>query len=1121
MTSNPREQLNKLLDPKFYLENFTKIKGKTPGLIPFVLNDAQKDLFNSLRVNPRVMILKARQIGFCVDKNTKILSDKLEWIRAEDIAIGQSIVSVDEFPLKIGRGSSRKMRTGIVEKKWIVHDDAIQLMTDDGRELILTPGHRMMSQKKGGDSIIWKKVSDMKIGDVLRYIVKPWKETSLEDAWFGGILDGEGCLRFKKHTGAEVCATQRLGALFDDMKQYAVSTGLNFKLEHDNRPTVEGGKFGNKPCAKIVFNRMDEVFRIIGQTRPKRFVGQHWWEGKDLPGKRSGIGWSKIVSIKYLGKREMIDLQTSEKTFIADGYVSHNSTAVTGYLYHKTITNPGTNTALIGYNSDLTAELLDKVKTIYRTTPKSIQPTIQYNSKYEISFPAIDSKILVLPSSENVGRGYTLHNVLCVSGNTRVIMKNFSTRKVSEVSPGDEIINGNGGFSVVSKAIKSQNNKKLLRIISYGSDDLVVTEDHKIMTREKFTGRPIWKKAGELTKNDYLAYPYFQNRNKPVPLVVTDLKCGRRSIKIVDREIPITPEFGLFLGWYLAEGTSGKNRISLSVHRDEVAEVLSVAEVVKPYIGKVSVAYRQDTDSAVITLHGKEFAVVIGNLLGYRAEEKCIPQIAWRWGWDVGFSILRGLIDGDGYVKNVRKVQITTISPRLAVSAKRMMVSLRLGLPAFYENDEVSRYGVKSRTRYDIVLMGKGNYKLRKKLGYTLPVYDNGRARWRIENAPWVNQGGGYWLRGKNYYWSRISSVQEAPNEEYVYDLSLSGDPHSFLTHAGVVSNCTELAFWDKAEEKMLAIENAVPQNGSIVIESTPNAIGNLYHRMWMADNGYDKKKYGWWWHYTEAEIDIIRKRINNPMRFAQEYELEFLSTGRPVFPTDLVKKCRKKILHVGDKVRDENKTEYTVTKDEDGFIMYFPPRPGRIYAVGADVAEGVTGGDLSVAVVWDRATGEEVGFWRGYLPPDRFGMKLNKWGRLYNNALMVVEINNHGLTTVTALKNLLYPQMYFRQANYDSMGTSWSDRLGWRTTKITRPLMIDDFRDALQEGSITIHSESTLDEMLTFVFDDGGNMVAQNSFHDDCIFACAIGFQGFKVLYGSKLEQISYEDYLPTSTPY
>jgi len=45
--------------------------------------------------------------------------------------------------------------------------------------------------------------------------------------------------------------------------------------------------------------------------------------------------------------------------------------------------------------------------------------------------------------------------------------------------------------------------------------------------------------------------------------------------------------------------------------------------------------------------------------------------------------------------------------------------------------------------------------------------------------------------------------------------------------------------------------------------------------------------------------------------------------------------------------------------------------------------------------------------------------------------------------------------------------------------------------------------------------------MVAQNSFHDDCIFASAIGFEGFKVLYGGKLEQINYADHLPASSSY
>jgi len=102
-----------------------------------------------------------------------------------------------------------------------------------------------------------------------------------------------------------------------------------------------------------------------------------------------------------------------------------------------------------------------------------------------------------------------------------------------------------------------------------------------------------------------------------------------------------------------------------------------------------------------------------------------------------------------------------------------------------------------------------------------------------------------------------------------------------------------------------------------------------------------------------------------------------------------------------------------------------------------------------------------------------------------------------------------------------DTMGTKFSDRMGWKTTKITRPLMIDDLREALSDGSLKIHSEKTLDEMLTFVFDDGSNMVAQSSFHDDCIFASAICYQGFKIMYSGKLEQINYEKELPTSTPY
>ncbi len=321
----------------------------------------------------------------------------------------------------------------------------------------------------------------------------------------------------------------------------------------------------------------------------------------------------------------------------------------------------------------------------------------------------------------------------------------------------------------------------------------------------------------------------------------------------------------------------------------------------------------------------------------------------------------------------------------------------------------------------------------------------------------------------------------------------------------------TELSAWEDAEEKMMTLEASVPIDGSLVIESTPRGQGNLYHRMWMSDdNGYDKRKYGWWWGYTQEEIELIKRRMNNPMLFAQEYGLEFLSSGRNVFDQVVISKQRKNILRLGDKRLDINFTVYL----DDGIRIYREPEAGHFYIFGVDVSEGVDGGDYSVAHVWDRKTGEEVAMYRGYLPPDIFATKLDKWGRKYNNALMVVEVNNHGLTTITALKNKLYPTLYFRPAKLEAVATQMSDKLGWKTTKGTRDFLIDDFAQAIRDGDLTIHSKELLDEMSVFIYDDAGNMQPQKTFHDDCIFGAAIGLQGFKVMSDKPLDQLQYEHY-------
>jgi len=330
----------------------------------------------------------------------------------------------------------------------------------------------------------------------------------------------------------------------------------------------------------------------------------------------------------------------------------------------------------------------------------------------------------------------------------------------------------------------------------------------------------------------------------------------------------------------------------------------------------------------------------------------------------------------------------------------------------------------------------------------------------------------------------------------------------------------TELAMWEKAEEKLAAITSAVPRDGLLVIESTPRGMGNAYHRIWMGeDNGYAKKKYGWWWIYTEEDIEAIRKEMD-PQKFAQEYSLEFLSSGRGVFSPDLLKELRTNVVDVGEEFTTKEGTKSTVTKYQE-LTVYQEPVPGRTYVAGADVSEGVHGGDWSAITFFDRTSGEEVGHWHGMKAPDKFGEAINVWGRYFNNAMMVVEVNNHGLTTLTILKQLIYPSLYFRPSKFDTISSGWSERLGWKTTRVTRPLMIDDFNQNVRDGALTIRSRYLLDEMQTFVYDRGNNMIAQEGFHDDAIFSAALAFQGFKVIYDKPLDQVDYEAHMPGGFTY
>ena len=110
-----------------------------------------------------------------------------------------------------------------------------------------------------------------------------------------------------------------------------------------------------------------------------------------------------------------------------------------------------------------------------------------------------------------------------------------------------------------------------------------------------------------------------------------------------------------------------------------------------------------------------------------------------------------------------------------------------------------------------------------------------------------------------------------------------------------------------------------------------------------------------------------------------------------------------------------------------------------------------------------------------------------------YNKALLGVEAN-YSTYPVKRLEMLRYPKQYVRERE-DTFTHKIVQSFGFKTTKLTRPVLIAGLVEIVRETPEYIVDKETLLEMLTFVRNEKGRPEAQAGAHDDCIMALGIAF--------------------------
>jgi hypothetical protein len=169
-------------------------------------------------------------------------------------------------------------------------------------------------------------------------------------------------------------------------------------------------------------------------------------------------------------------------------------------------------------------------------------------------------------------------------------------------------------------------------------------------------------------------------------------------------------------------------------------------------------------------------------------------------------------------------------------------------------------------------------------------------------------------------------------------------------------------------------------------------------------------------------------------------------------------------------------------------------------YAIFADVAEGNIREDGTLA---DRSGCDvvrikddvKVAEWHGIIEPSDFGRIEVMLARLYNNAVIVQEINNPGHSAMTAVRKIeRYPDsLIFGQRENVINDIQGMQGMGWLTTSKSRPNIVNNLATIIEHRELGLVAEEDIKEMMTFVRRRGKEPAADLNCYDDRVIKTAI----------------------------
>lgn len=311
-----------------------------------------------------------------------------------------------------------------------------------------------------------------------------------------------------------------------------------------------------------------------------------------------------------------------------------------------------------------------------------------------------------------------------------------------------------------------------------------------------------------------------------------------------------------------------------------------------------------------------------------------------------------------------------------------------------------------------------------------------------------------------------------------------------------------EAAFIDSntIEELWGGLQQTLATGGKCIMLSTPNGMGNFFHRMWQkaesGENNFHTIKLHWTVHperdqsWRDAQTAELGEKLAS-----QECDCDFTTSGNTVVDPLILKWYWEESGFVRDPVEKRG-------FDANLWVWKYP-EAGKSYMVIADVARG-DASDYSSFHIIEIESVEQCATYKGKLDPRDYGNLLVAVSTEYNDALLVIENSNIGWAAIQPAVDRNYGNLFYSSSDltvvdiqqqmvsgYDLV-TKSKMTPGFSQTTKNRPLIISKLVEYFRDRSPIIHCKRTISELQNFVW-NGSRPEAQYGYNDDLVLALAI----------------------------